>query len=76
MPKGLPPPRIQDHKIPLINEFQVVKLRPYRYPAIQKNELEKIVAEMKDAGIIKDNTSSFSFLVVLVKKMMDLGDFV
>ena len=46
----------------------MVKLRPYKYLAIQKNEIERIVAEMKDAGIIRDSTSSFSFLVVLVKK--------
>ena len=46
----------------------MVKLQPYRYLAIQKNEIERIVAEMKDAKIIKDSMSSFSFPVVLVKK--------
>ena len=35
---------------------------------VQKNEIEKIVSKMKTAGIIKDNTSLFASLVVLVKK--------
>lgn len=37
-PKELPPYRAYDHKIPLKDESQVVKLRPYRYPAIKKAE--------------------------------------
>ena len=35
---------------------------------VQKNELESIVAEMLQVGIIRDNTSSFPSPVVLVKK--------
>ncbi|OMO49727.1 reverse transcriptase [Corchorus capsularis] len=67
-PQGLPPHRAQDHAIPLKDETQVVKVRPYRYPTIQKDVLEKMVAEMKTSGIIRDSNSSFASPVVLVKK--------
>ena len=67
-PFGLPPKRRHDHSIPLKDEGQVVKLRPYRYPTVQKNEIEKLVTEMKAAGIIRDSTSPFASPVVLVKK--------
>lgn len=43
---GLHPPRLHDHKIPLKDETTFVKVRPYRYPVIQKNELKKLVKEM------------------------------
>ena len=67
-PKGLPPPKRHDYKIKLIDEGQTVKIRPYKYFAVQKDEIERIVAEMKETGIIQDNHSSFSSLVVLMKK--------
>lgn len=31
---GLPPSSLYDHKIPLVNNAQLVKIRPYRYPSI------------------------------------------
>ncbi|OMO68489.1 reverse transcriptase [Corchorus capsularis] len=68
VPTGLPLSRAHDHQIPLKDESQVVKIRPYRYLAVQKDILEKMVAEMKATGIIKDSTSSFASPVVLVKK--------
>ena len=68
VPKGLPPPRAHDHKIPLVNELHVVKMRPYRYPSIQKDKIEKMIGDMKEAGIIRDSTSSFASPIVLVKK--------
>ena len=69
-PVGLPPKRAHDHHIPLKDESQVVKVRPYRYPSMQKNEIERLVAEMKAAGVIRDNISPFASPVVLVKKKM------
>ena len=68
IPQGLPPMRAHDHKIPLLDESQSIRIRPYRYPIVQKNELEKMVAEMLDTGIIRDSTSSFASPVLLVKK--------
>lgn len=40
-PVGLPPKRVADHKIPLVPGAQPVKVRPYRYSPIQKNEIER-----------------------------------
>ena len=37
-PAGLPPQRSHDHAIPLLDEKQVVTVRPYRYLAIQKKK--------------------------------------
>ncbi|KAA3479400.1 reverse transcriptase [Gossypium australe] len=42
-PTGLPPSRLQDHCIPLKDESMVVKMKPYYYPTIQKNEMERLV---------------------------------
>ncbi|KAA3487796.1 polyprotein [Gossypium australe] len=64
VPKGLPPPRLQDHRIPLKDEGVVIKI----YPAIQKSEMEKLIQEMLQAGIIKDSNSSFASPIVMVKK--------
>ncbi|KAG8480509.1 hypothetical protein CXB51_024639 [Gossypium anomalum] len=67
-PTGLPPPRLQDHRIPLTDETKVVKVRPYRYPAVQKTEIEKLVQEMLQTGIIRDSNSPFASPVMMVKK--------
>jgi hypothetical protein len=68
MPSGLPPVREHDHAIPLKPYANIPNLRPYRYPYYQKNEIEKIVKEMMQAGIIRHSTSPFSSPVLLVKK--------
>ncbi|KAG8483504.1 hypothetical protein CXB51_022371 [Gossypium anomalum] len=68
VPKGLPPSRLHDHRIPLKDESAVIKIRPYRYPAIQKTEIEKIVHEMLQTGIIRNSNSSFASPIVMVKK--------
>lgn len=59
VPTLLPPPRFHDHKIPLVDESQVVKIRPYRYPAVQKAEIERLIQEMLQAGIIRDSIVFF-----------------
>lgn len=55
-PKKLPPHRTHDHHIKLKDEGATVNARPYRYPFIQKNEIEKMVQEMLENGIIRHNT--------------------
>lgn len=43
LPTCLPPVRLHDHRIPLVDESKVVRMRPYRYPTVQKTEIEKLV---------------------------------
>ena len=42
-PKGLPPNRTHGHAITPEYDAQPVRVRPYRYPYFQKEEIEKIV---------------------------------
>jgi len=49
-PKGLPPIRDHDHAIHLIPGSVPPNIRPYRYPYVQKSEIERMIAEMLEAG--------------------------
>ena len=51
-PKGLPPTQDHDHVINLIPGSFPSNIRPYRYPYAQKSDIERMVAEMLEAGII------------------------
>src|ERR1700734_2979036 len=52
-PKGLPPIRDHDHVIQLIPGSVAPNIRPYRYPYAQKSEIERMVAEMLEAGLLQ-----------------------
>jgi hypothetical protein len=67
-PKGLPPNRSHDHSITLKSDAQPMCVRPYRYPYFQKEEIEKIVAELLLSGVIRPSQSPFSSSVLLVRK--------
>eukprot|EP00253_Pinus_taeda_P026307 PITA_26307 len=66
--KGLPPIRDHDYAIDLILGSVPPKIRLYRYPYAQKSEIERMVAEMLEAGILQPSRSSFSAPVLLVHK--------
>jgi hypothetical protein len=68
IPKGLPPTRNHDHEIHLIPESVPPNIRPYRYPYAQKSEIECMVEEMLEVGIIRPSQSSYSAPVVMVFK--------
>ena len=68
LPTGLPPQRNIDHKIHLTPNCKPLNVRPYRYPQFQKNEMDKLVHEMLEQGIIKPSHSPFSSPMLLVRK--------
>jgi hypothetical protein len=67
-PHGLPPRRVLDHAITLQEGAQPVSVRPYRYPFYQKEEIERIVQELLQSGVIQHSHSPFSSPVLLVRK--------
>jgi hypothetical protein len=74
-PKGLSPLHAHDHHIHLVPGAQPVAVRTYRYPAIQKDELEKQCAKMLAHDLICCSSSAFSFPILLVKKHDDTWHF-
>ena len=68
MPKVLPPTRDHDYDIHFQLGSVPSNIRSYRYPYAHKCEIEKMVQEMLDVGIIQPNQSSFSAPVVMVHK--------
>ena len=68
IPKGIPPTRNHDHDIHLILGSVPPNIRPYKYPYAHKSEIERMVEEMLEVGIIRPSQSSYSTLVVMVFK--------
>ena len=67
-PKSVPPIRDHDHAIHLIPGSVPPNIRPYKYPYAQKSEIERIVVEMLEVGMIQPSQSSFSTPIELVHK--------
>jgi hypothetical protein len=67
-PNELPPRRALDHAITLETSAQPVNSRPYRYSPLQKDEIERQVAEMIRSGVVTTSMSPFASPVLLVKK--------
>lgn len=61
-PIGLPPARACDHRIHLKPAAEPVAVRSYRYPQIQKDELEAQYEAMLQNGLIQPSTSPFAAL--------------
>lgn len=70
-PRGLPLAQAFDHRIHLRQGADPVAVRPYRYPQLQKDELERQCAAMLQQGIIRPSTLAFSSPILLVKKADD-----
>lgn len=51
-----------------MDETKVVKIKPKRYPPLQKAEIKKVVEEMLQNGAIRNRNRPFASLVVMVKK--------
>ncbi|RVW92923.1 Retrovirus-related Pol polyprotein from transposon 17.6 [Vitis vinifera] len=64
----LPPSRDIDHAIQLILGTSPINVHPYQYPHILKNEIERLVQEMLEAGIVRPSLSPFSSPVLLIEK--------
>ncbi|KAL4308599.1 hypothetical protein GQ457_01G021920 [Hibiscus cannabinus] len=67
-PHGLPPSHSIDHAVTLVPQSSPVKVRPYRYTHFQKQEIEKLVVDMLQEGIIQPSNSPYSSPVLLVRK--------
>lgn len=66
-PKTLQPRRALDHAITLDATAQPINSRPYRYSPLQRDEIERQVAEMIKAGLVTPSMSPFASPVLLVK---------
>ena len=67
-PQGLPPKKGHEHNIILQDGCPSISVRPYRYHHIQKDEIERLIAKMLVAGIIRVSKRPYSSPVLLVKK--------
>ncbi|XP_071900942.1 uncharacterized protein [Coffea arabica] len=67
-PTSLPPVRELDHQIPLMPDAKPFKINPYRYPHMQKSEIERQIKDLLQSGIIQPSHSPFASPALLVKK--------
>jgi len=67
-PKQMPPSRRLDYRIHLLPATAPIAVRPYLYPQLLKDEIERQCEEMLRLGIIRPSTSAFSSPVLLVRK--------
>jgi hypothetical protein len=59
---------VEEESIQLVPRSQPPNIRPYRYPHIQKSEIENIVKEMLEARIIRHSQSAYSSPMVILHK--------
>jgi hypothetical protein len=66
IPIGIPPTGDHDHAIHLIPGSVSPNISPYRYSYAQESEIEHMIEEMSEPGIIRPIQNSYSALVVMV----------
>jgi hypothetical protein len=68
-PQGIHPSHgVHDHSILLVPGSLPPNIHPYHHPFSQKNEFEKMVQELLNAGVIRSSTSPYSSPMVMVMK--------
>jgi hypothetical protein len=67
-PTGLPPERQCDHAIPLKGGAEPPRIRPYRVPYKQKEEMEKQVQHLLKTSVIQHSKSPYASPAILVRK--------
>ena len=67
-PHNLPLTRRHDHCIMIFPVKSPANTQPYRYPHLQKDEIERILKEMLEIGVIRPSCNLYSSLVLLVRK--------
>ncbi|KAA0067574.1 Ty3/gypsy retrotransposon protein [Cucumis melo var. makuwa] len=70
-PEKLPPRREIEHQIRMKEGTNPINVRPCRYGFHKKEEMEKLVKEMLNSGVIRPSTSPYSSPILLVKKKDD-----
>ncbi|TYK23312.1 peroxidase 64 [Cucumis melo var. makuwa] len=70
MPRKLPPKRSIDHHILTLPEQKPINIRPYKYGHAQKEEIEKLVTEMLQAGL-NQVTVSDKIPIPVVEELLD-----
>ena len=67
-PRNLPPTHQHDHCISIHPGKPPANTRPYQYPHLQKDEIERIIKEMLETGVIRPSCNLYSSPVLLVRK--------
>jgi len=67
-PSQLPPQREFDHGIKAQDGSKPVCIRPYRHSYHVKNEVERLIGEMLEEGLIRYKKSPYASPVIMVKK--------
>ncbi|KAL0329017.1 UNVERIFIED_CONTAM: Retrovirus-related Pol polyprotein from transposon [Sesamum radiatum] len=62
-PKALPLRIAHDHNITLKPGTSRINVRLYRYPTLQKNQIERMIQSMLESGIIRHSISPHSSLI-------------
>jgi hypothetical protein len=68
LPMELPLERRIEHIIEVNPGSSPIKVRPYRYPHHHKTEIERLVQDLLNCGVITKNISPYATPVVLVQK--------